>query len=277
VTGVPTAAEPETIRLGVLGWPVSHSRSPGMQNAALTAAGLRGWRYQLLPAAPELFDELVTSLPGAGFRGANVTIPHKGAALRLATAPTARARAIGAANTLTFDLGGEIVADNTDAPALVAALPFAVPGRSALVLGAGGSARAAVWALLHAGARQVAVWNRTPERARALCEELGAVPLAATPAATALDADLLVNCTSVGLDGGDPFHRLPVSADNLTRYGCVVDLVYTAGGTALVAAARGRGVTAVDGLELLVGQGALSFERFTGRPAPVDAMRAAVR
>jgi shikimate dehydrogenase len=277
VTGVPIAAEPETIRLGVLGWPVSHSRSPGMQNAALTAAGLRGWRYQLLPAAPELFDQLVTALPGAGFRGANVTIPHKGAALTLATAPTARARAIGAANTLTFEPGGEIVADNTDAPALVAALPFAISGRSALVLGAGGSARAAVWALLDAGARRVAVWNRTPERARALCEELGAVPVPATPAATALDADLLVNCTSVGLDGGDPFHRLPVSAEDLARYGCVVDLVYTAGGTALVAAARGRGVTAVDGLELLVGQGALSFERFTGRPAPVDAMRAAVR
>jgi shikimate dehydrogenase len=277
VTGVPIAAEPETIRLGVLGWPVSHSRSPGMQNAALTAAGLRGWRYQLLPAAPELFDQLVTALPGAGFRGANVTIPHKGAALTLATAPTARARAIGAANTLTFEPGGEIVADNTDAPALVAALPFAITGRSALVLGAGGSARAAVWALLDAGARRVAVWNRTPERARALCEELGAVPVPATPAATALDADLLVNCTSVGLDGGDPFHRLPVSAEDLARYGCVVDLVYTAGGTALVAAARGRGVTAVDGLELLVGQGALSFERFTGRPAPVDAMRAAVR
>jgi shikimate dehydrogenase len=277
MTGVPIAAEPETIRLGVLGWPVSHSRSPGMQNAALTAAGLRGWRYQLLPAAPELFDQLVTALPGAGFRGANVTIPHKGAALTLATAPTARARAIGAANTLTFEPGGEIVADNTDAPALVAALPFAISGRSALVLGAGGSARAAVWALLDAGARRVAVWNRTPERARALCEELGAVPVPATPAATALDADLLVNCTSVGLDGGDPFHRLPVSAEDLARYGCVVDLVYTAGGTALVAAARGRGVTAVDGLELLVGQGALSFERFTGRPAPVDAMRAAVR
>jgi shikimate dehydrogenase len=248
-----------------------------MQNAALAAAGLAGWHYQRLPAAPELFDELVTALPGAGFRGANVTIPHKGAALTLATSPTARARAIGAANTLTFEPGREIVADNTDAPALVAALPFAIAGASALVLGAGGSARAAVWALLHAGARRVSVWNRSPERARALCEELGAVAVPPTPAATALEADLLVNCTSAGLDGGDPFHRLPVSADSLARYGWVVDLVYAAGGTALIAAARERGVTTVDGLELLVGQGALSFERFTGRPAPVDAMRAAVR
>ena len=248
-----------------------------MQNAALTAAGLPDWRYQLLPAASELFYELVTALPGAGFRGANVTIPHKGAALRLASAPTARARAIGAANTLTFEPGGEIVADNTDAPALVAALPFPIAGRCALVLGAGGSARAAVWALLHAGAHSVAVWNRTPERARALCEELGAVPLPAALPATARDADMLVNCTSVGLDGSDPFDRLPVGGDDLARYRCVVDLVYAPGGTALVAAARARGVAVVDGLEMLVGQGALSFERFTGRSAPVEAMRAAVR
>jgi shikimate dehydrogenase len=277
VTGVPTATEAGVTRLGVLGWPVAHSRSPAMHNAALAAAGLTRWRYQLLPAAPELFDELVAALPGAGFRGANVTIPHKRAALALATAPTDRARAIGAANTLTFEPGGEIVADNTDAPALVAALPLPIAGASALVLGAGGSARAAVWALLHAGAREVAVWNRTPERARALCEQLGAVPVPTSSSAAALDADLLVNCTSVGLDGGDPFHRLPVGAEDLEGYSCVVDLVYTAEGTALVAAARARGVTAVDGLELLVGQGALSFERFTGRPAPVAAMRAAVR
>jgi shikimate dehydrogenase len=277
VTGVPTAREAEPIRLGVLGWPVSHSRSPAMQNAALAAAGLQGWRYQLLPAAPELFGELVAALPGAGFRGANVTIPHKSAALALATAPTDRARAIGAANTLTFEPGGEVAADNTDAPALVAALPFPIGGRSALVLGAGGSARAAVWALLHDGAREVSVWNRTPARAQALCEDLGGVPLPASPAATALVADVLVNCTAVGLDGSDPFDRLPVGADDLAGYGCVVDLVYTAAGTALGDAARQRGVEVVDGLELLVGQGALSFERFTGRPGPVGAMRAAVR
>ncbi len=275
MTGVRTATE--VTRLGVLGWPVAHSRSPAMHNAALAAAGLTRWRYQLLPAGPELFGELVRALPGAGFRGANVTIPHKEAALALATAPTDRARAIGAANTLTFEPGGEIVADNTDAPALVAALRFPIAGRSALVLGAGGSARAAVWALLHSGAREVSVWNRNPVRARALCEELGGIPLPASPAATALDADVLVNCTAVGLDGSDPFDRLPVGAADLERYGCVVDLVYTAGGTALVAAARGRGVEVVDGLELLLGQGALSFERFTQRPAPVAAMRAAVR
>jgi shikimate dehydrogenase len=275
VTGVCTATE--VTRLGVLGWPVAHSRSPAMQNAALAAAGLTHWRYQLLPVPPELFAELVRALPGASFRGVNVTIPHKGAALALSTAPTDRARAIGAANTLTFEPGEEIVADNTDAPAILAALPLSIAGRSALVLGAGGSARAAVWALLDAGAREVRVWNRSADRARQLAHALGAIPLPAVPAAGALPADVLVNCTSVGLDGFDPFDRLPLDADDLGKYGCVVDLVYTAGGTALVAAALKRGVPVVDGLELLVRQGALSFERFTGRPAPVEAMRAAVR
>jgi shikimate dehydrogenase len=260
-------------RLGVLGWPVAHSRSPAMQNAALAAVGLEDWRYQLLPAPPELFAEIVAGLPGAGFRGANVTIPHKSAALALATAPTARARAIGAANTLVFESGREVVADNTDGPALIAALPFSAQGRTALVLGAGGSARAAVWALLDAGADTVRVWNRTVDRAVQLCAELGGSPVDGVATA----ADLLVNCTAVGLDGSDPFDRLPVDADDLIDYGCVVDLVYAAGGTRLIAAAHARGVATVDGLELLVGQGALSFERFTGRAAPVDAMRAAVR
>lgn len=259
-------------RLGVLGWPVAHSRSPDIQNAALEAAGLRDWRYQLLPVPPELLEETVRALPAAGFRGANVTIPHKEAALMLATEPSARAGAIGAANTLVFD-GGEIRADNTDAPALIEALPFDAAGRTALVLGAGGSARAAVWALLDSGAAEVWVWNRTPARARALADELGG-----TPVSSARPADVLVNCTSIGLDARDStFKQLPLSADDLARYDCVVDLVYSPRETALVRAARERRVSVVDGLDLLVRQGALSFERFTGRPAPLEVMRAAAR
>jgi shikimate dehydrogenase len=259
-------------RLGVLGWPVAHSRSPDMHNAALRQAGLGGWRYQLLPVSPELFEEVVRALPAAGFRGANVTIPHKQAALELADEATPRAAAIGAANTLVFEDGG-IHADNTDAPALVEALPFSPAGRSAVVLGAGGSARAAVWALLDAGAAEVRVWNRTPARALRVGVELGA-----TPVAEVGPADLLVNCTSIGLDAsGVAFKQLPLMADELVRYDCVVDFVYRDPGTELVQAARERGVPAVDGFELLVRQGALSFERFTGQPASVDAMRAAVR
>ena len=263
------------MRLGVLGWPVAHSRSPAMHNAALAAVGLRGWRYQLLPVPPDLFVETVRSLARAGFRGANVTIPHKAAALALSTDRTERAAAIGAANTLTFEPGGEIVADNTDAPALVAALPFDARGQTAVVLGAGGSARAVVWALGGAGARDVLIWNRTPERARALAHEFGATALGQGDVTR--DADVLVNCTAAGLDGGDSFASLPLDAGSVRNYRCVVDLVYTPSGTRLIDAAQRRGVATVDGLEILVGQGALSFERFTGRPAPVDVMRAAAR
>jgi shikimate dehydrogenase len=244
-----------------------------MQNAALRAVGLgEDWHYGLLPVVPERFEEVVSALPGAGFRGANVTIPHKAAALRLATEATGRARAIGAANTLVFEPDG-IHADNTDAPALIAALPFAVRGRTALVLGAGGSARAAVWALLDAGAAEVRVWNRTAERARGLAAELGAVPVTG-----AEPADLLVHCTSNGLLESDrTFKQLPLEADELGRYDCVVDFVYSDTETELARCARSLAVPVVDGLELLVGQGALSFQRFTGLNAPVDAMRAAVR
>jgi shikimate dehydrogenase len=261
-------------RLGVLGWPVAHSRSPAIHNAALRTVGLSSWRYQLLPVPPELFDETVRALPAAGFRGANVTIPHKRAALGVATSASGSARAIGAANTLMFDAEpGSIDADNTDAPALIGALPWPAAGRTALVLGAGGSARAAVWALLDAGAAEVWVWNRTSARARALCDELGGIPVTDAP-----PAELLVHCTSSGLDTSEPmFKRLPLDADDVSRYDCVVDLVYTDTETPLMRAARERGISAVDGLELLVAQGALSFERFTGITAPVDAMRAAAR
>ncbi|MFN8205364.1 MAG: shikimate dehydrogenase [Solirubrobacteraceae bacterium] len=255
-------------RLGVLGWPVRHSRSPAMHNAALAALGLTEWRYQLLPVPPELFGETVRALPAAGFAGANVTVPHKEAALAVADAPTAAARAIGAANTLAFTGDGHIEADNTDAPGLLAALPHPARGATALVLGAGGSARAAAWALCEAGAAAVAVHNRTRERADRLAADLG-IRVAADPQ----PADIVVNCTTVGLHDRD---AAPIDLATLDRYGTVVDLVYRDGGTALVRAARAHGHPTVDGLEILVHQGALSFERWTGRAAPLDVMRAAL-
>jgi shikimate dehydrogenase len=255
---------------GVLGWPVRHSRSPAMHEAGYTALGLDDWRYQLLPVPPELFEETVRGLPGAGFVGANVTIPHKQAALALADEATDSARAIGAANTLTFRPGGRIHADNTDAPGLIDALPFDPVGRIAVVLGAGGSARAVVWALVQAGA-DVLVWNRTPARAERLCAEIGGRAVQAPPAA----ADLLVNTTSVGLHGEDPFKALPLGVDAMDGYPCLVDLVYGDGPTALVSAALNAGATVVDGLEILVRQGARSFERWTGHAAPLEIFRAA--
>lgn len=261
----------------MLGWPVAHSRSPAIQNEALEAVGLgERWRYQLLPVPPELFDETVRALPAAGFRGVNVTIPHKAAALALATEASDRARAIGAANTLLFRAEGTIRADNTDASALIDALSqrLDVHGRSALVLGAGGSARAAVWALLDAGAREVTIWNRTAARAAELAASLGA---RSTDDHSAVEgAEILVNCTSAGLHGDDQLAVLGLDAERLRRHRMVVDFVYRDAGTPLIGAARDLGVACVDGVELLIGQGALAFELFTGVPAPVAAMRRAL-
>jgi shikimate dehydrogenase len=234
-----------------------------------------GELYQLLPVPPELFADTVAGLGPAGYAGANVTIPHKEAALAVAGAASERAREIGAANTLTFSEEG-IHADNTDAPGFLAALPLDPAGRTALVLGAGGSARAVVWALTRAGA-QVRVWNRTPERAVQLAADLGgeAVP-------ERVDADILVNCTSIGLaDSSSPevpiFKLGPLEADDLDEFSCVVDFVYKPGGTDLERAARAQGIPTVDGLEILVQQGALSYESWTGRTPDLDVMRRAAR
>ena len=260
-------------RLGVLGWPVSHSRSPQMHRAAFAELGLRGWSYQRLPAPPELFGEIVERLGAAGFVGANVTVPHKHAALILADSASATARAIGAANTLSFLPDGTIAAENTDAPGLLAAIAVAPAGRRAVVLGAGGTARAAVWALREAGA-EVAVWNRTPDRASALAEELS-VAVIARPE----PADLLVNATTVGMDerksSEEALSTLGLDSDVLARYEQVVDFAYSRSQTALLTAARQLGVPTVDGLDILAAQGGLSFQLWTGLAAPFATMRRA--
>jgi shikimate dehydrogenase len=150
-------------RLAVLGQPISHSRSPAMHTAALAALGLeREWSYEAIEVSPEEFETRVRAMPGEGFVGANVTVPHKLAALALADESSAAAVAIGAANTLSF-ANGRVQAENTDATGFLDALPEPPAGKETLVLGAGGSARAVVWALVRAGA-SVAIWNRTPGR-----------------------------------------------------------------------------------------------------------------
>ncbi|HEY2217273.1 MAG TPA: shikimate dehydrogenase, partial [Solirubrobacteraceae bacterium] len=163
-------------RLGVLGWPVAHSRSPAIHNAALRELGMGDWRYQLLPVPPELFAPTTRALGGSGFVGANVTIPHKQAALALADEASGAARAIGAANTLTFAQDGSIAAENTDAPGLIEVIQATLTGKRALVLGAGGSARAVVWALREAGVAELSIWNRTAERAQALAKDFEVRP-----------------------------------------------------------------------------------------------------
>jgi shikimate dehydrogenase len=261
-------------RLAVLGRPVSHSRSPAMHNAALAAMGLGGeWRYEAIEVDPAGFERLVDAMPGEGFRGANVTVPHKGAALAVADAVSEVAGEIGAANTLTFEERG-VRADNTDAPGLLAALGSrSLRERRALVLGAGGAGRAAVWALCREGAR-VEVWNRTPLRAKHLCAEVGGRTVAAPDVAA---YELIVNTTAVGLRGEDPFAELPLSRRDLHEGQLVLDMVYGEEPTELLRAAADAGAETVDGIEVLVQQGALSLRAWVGRQPPLEPMRAAAR
>lgn len=264
-------------RLAVLGKPVAHSRSPAMQNAALRELGLAGdWSYEAIEVAPDEFPALVRALPGRDFAGVNVTVPHKLAALELADTASASAREIGAANTLSF--GDATHADNTDAVGLIEALPHPVQGVRALVLGAGGSARACAWALREAGAG-VEVWNRTAAKAAALAADLG---VEAVDEVSAARYGLLVNCTTEGLEQANApqepargLKGLPLAADSFTEEHIVVDLVYGSRPTPLAAIAAGKGASVIDGLEVLVHQGAASLRIWTGHEPPIEAMRAA--
>jgi shikimate dehydrogenase len=274
-------------RLGVVGQPVSHSLSPRMQTAAFEALGIADrWTYEAIELSPEGFADGIRTLVEEGFRGVNVTVPHKVAALAVADEASAAASGIGAANTLSFD-AGRIRADNTDAPGLIASLPADPKGRRALVLGAGGSARAVVWALAGAGA-EVSVWNRTAARARDLVAELGGNALDPDGDLPLDRFDLIVNCTSVGLHPpgapgvgpaglqGEELKTLGIAADQLLDRHVVVDLVYGASPTELCKVAGDRGAKVVGGLEMLVHQGAESLRIWTGLEPPIEAMRKAV-
>jgi shikimate dehydrogenase len=282
-----------TTLVGVLGWPVAHSRSPAIHNAAFETLGL-DWRYELLPVEPERFEAFVRELPSRGFAGANVTIPHKLRALELADDASDVARATGAANTLTFT-GHGIEAENTDVEGFLAALreraPHAPAGMEALVLGAGGAARAVVYGLIQAGAARVSVWNRHPDRATKLVQDLsqpgGKTRLETVREAEITPAEVIVNATSVGMSASrdeedlkelrQGVKDLPLSADVWGDRLIVVDLVYRQDGTPLARLARLRGAQCVDGLDVLVHQGAASFRLWTGMEAPLGAMRSAAK
>ena len=260
-------------RLAVLGFPIDFSRSPAIHNAAFAALDMDGeWSYEAIEVSPDQFEQRVQAMPSEGFVGANVTVPHKGAALLVSERRSGVAREIGAANTLTFQ-DDEIRADNTDALGLMESLPESPAGRRALVLGAGGAARAVVWALTREGA-EVSVWNRTPERAAKLCAELGG-EVVENPGPG--DYELIVNSTSVGLHGEDPFADLPLASDWFGFSQTVVDLVYGDRQSKLLQVAGEAGAEVVDGLEVLVRQGAASFRIWTGVDPPIDVMRDAVR
>jgi len=260
-------------RLAVLGHPVSHSRSPAMQNAALEDLGLaREWSYEAIDVPVEQITEFIKGMAGEGFVGANVTVPHKHAALGASDDATPAAREIGAANTLNFGPGG-ILADNTDAPGLLDALGRSPRGKKALLLGAGGAGRAVLWALNGAGA-ETSVWNRTETRAAELVAALGG-ELDTNPDVAGFD--LIVNASAAGLGGEGGITDLPIDPSGLRPGQTVVDMVYGDRPSSLLEAASSAGAATVDGLEILVRQGALSLKGWTGMDPSLDVMRRAAR
>jgi shikimate dehydrogenase len=263
---------------GVIGHPVAHSRSPRLHGHWLARYGIAG-HYVPLQVAPEDLAATLALLPRIGFRGANVTLPHKEAALALASDATEEARRIGAANTLVFSEHG-IVADNTDAYGFARNILDHRPDwrpRTVAVIGAGGAARAVLAALIDRGATEIRLTNRTLERAQQLAEAFGPAvhPVAWEARAEMLGGcDTLVNAASLGMTG-KPALDLPLA--ELPRDAVVNDLVYAPLETPLLAVARARGNTTVDGLGMLLHQAAPGFERWFGkRPEVDDALRAAV-
>jgi shikimate dehydrogenase len=274
----PARIDGETRLAGVLGWPVAHSRSPRLHNYWLGHYGING-AYLPLPVRAEHFTEAVKGLVRLGFAGANVTIPHKEAAFTLCTSADESAKKAGAANTLVFSPAGEIHGSNTDGFGFLEALKAGVPGFDvkkgpAVVLGAGGSARAVVQALAEAGAPEIRLVNRTPERAERLAAEIGG-PLRrfgwAEGARCLAGAALLVNTTMLGMKGQPPL-ELDLAA--LPKSAAVNDIVYVPLETPLLRAARARGHPAVDGLGMLLHQARAGFRAWFGRdPEVTEALR----
>ncbi|MFC4352344.1 shikimate dehydrogenase [Fodinicurvata halophila] len=263
---------------GVLGWPVSHSRSPRLQNHWLERYEIDG-AYIPLPVRPESFASAVTTLASLGFCGANVTVPHKEAALRVCDEVTSSARRIGAVNTLFFE-EGRILGDNTDAYGFIQNLfegcsQWQATAGPAVVLGAGGAARALCVALLDAGAPEIRLVNRTKERADRLADSLrqngdGAqleIGVWGDWDKVCADANLLVNATSLGMTG-QPALGIDLSA--LPTTALVNDIVYTPLETELLATARQRGNRVVDGLGMLLHQAVPGFSRWFGQTPDVD-------
>lgn len=271
---------------GILGYPLDHTLSPAMHNAAFAALGL-DWVYVPWPVAPDRLGEAVRGLRALeNFAGANVTVPHKEAILPYLDGLTAEACAVEAVNTIVRE-ADRLTGHTTDGAGLLAALAEALAfqprGARIVIVGAGGAARSAAFALAAAGARRVAILNRSVDRARALAADVGraaagvevvAYPLQEYSADQILgSAELILNATSVGLHPGDP---CPVNLGPCRPPTVAYDVVYNPPETAFLREARGRGMRAVNGSGMLLHQGAAAFSLWTGRPAPLDAMRRAL-
>lgn len=262
----------------LIGWPAAHSRSPIIHKYWLQQFGIGG-DYRIEAVAPDAFADFIAGLATRGYRGANVTIPHKEQALTLSS-PDERALAIGAANTLYFD-GGELRSTNTDVEGFIANLDASAPGwdktEDVLVLGAGGSARAVVFGLIERGIKRVHLANRTSARAEMLAAQFGkkVLPLAWDKIDSVLPrVGLLVNTTSLGMKGQPP---LEVNLDLLSDKAAVADLVYVPLQTPLLKAAIERKLKTADGLGMLLHQAVRGFELWFGqRPQVTAELRALV-
>ncbi|GAB4463010.1 MAG: shikimate dehydrogenase [Armatimonadaceae bacterium] len=268
--------------VGVWGYPVKHSASPAMHNAAFAALGL-DWVYVPFEVAPDRVAEAVAGIRALNLVGVNVTIPLKELVPPHLDDLTERASALGAVNTI-IHRDGTLIGDSTDGPGFLTALEHAGigvgSGSNVVVLGAGGSARALVRALTEAGA-SVTLANRNQERASALAAEVALAPVTVIPltedavGAALVGADVLVNTTSVGMYP-ETDALPPVPADALAPSVFVADLIYNPAETRLLSLARSRGCRTQNGIEMLVRQGAISFHHWTGIHPPVDVMRQAV-
>jgi shikimate dehydrogenase len=266
---------------GVMGWPVAHSRSPALHAFWLAEHRIDG-AYVPLPVRPENVKRALQALPLLGFAGCNVTIPHKEAALASVDETDASAKRAGAVNTVVVRPDGSLLGRDTDGFGFLESLRAAVPGwrasaGPAVVIGAGGAARAVVAALLDDGAREIRLVNRTPARAAALAKALGGTVLGVAwdqRAAALAGAALLVNATSLGM-AGQPALELPL--DVLPADAVVQDIVYVPLETPLLAAARARGHAVADGLDMLLHQGRPGFAAWFGvMPQVTPALRRAL-
>ena len=268
--------------VGILGYPLAHSISPAFQQAAFDHLSLPV-RYHAWPTPPEELEEAIDRLRNERYLGANVTVPHKEQVRAYLDDVDSSAKLIGAVNTIVRD-GVSLVGQNTDALGFIKSLKdtggFAPRGKRVLVLGTGGAARAAAFGLAEERPASLTIANRTVARAQSLADDLtGAlVKVVAIPIASAAlheasaDADLIVNCTSMGMSHEDAEGCTPLTADQIAPGSLVYDMVYNPPETPLLTEAKRAGARTLGGLPMLIYQGAASFERWTGRAAPIKVM-----
>jgi shikimate dehydrogenase len=280
-----TEIDGQTRLLGIIGWPVEHTLSPKMHNAAFSALEMN-WVYLALPVQPNQLESALQGMLALGFCGANVTVPHKRAVMRYLRDVSTAAQALGAVNTIVVEEDGRMVGDNTDWAGFLAALKekgLDPRSRRAMILGAGGAARAITYALARSGA-EVVILNRSPMRGQSLVEDLALSLPSGSLRSRPLDhdglvdeaarSDLLINATPVGMWPDDESSLWP-DALPFPSHLLACDLVYRPRETKLLRQARQAGAVTVDGLGMLVHQGRLAFEMWTGQWPPLEVMRAA--